>query len=476
MPLRSDSFDDDADKIAARLKELIAPPPGRGLPYWVAGAAAVSALLLGLAAGRSFLAGPSSWPELQAALKDAKAEAADALKTKNEAGDKYRAAAAELTRLQAAKDAADDARKQAEANYGAVLRERDRALAAKEAAEASAKTLAAQLKEAQAGFDKDEARIVNLTVQLKSLEKQLAEAAAALRTAERDAANAKAELVKLRAAQPDERPAPPPAERAPKPLTVAEAAAFARNPGQSFKECVNCPEMVVIPEGSFTMGSSTSEEGRSNDEGPQHEVRIAKPFAVGKFDVTFDEWGTCVSGGGCTGNRSPSDAGWGRGLRPVINVSWDDAQQYVTWLNGKVRGQPYRLLTEAEWEYAARAGTQTRYYWGDQIGKNRANCDGCGSQWDNKQTAPVGSFAPNAFGLHDMAGNVWQWTEDCWNENYHNAPADGSVRATGDCSRRVLRGGSWDDDPQNLRSADRNWNPADFRISDSGFRLARTLN
>ena len=140
----------------------------------------------------------------------------------------------------------------------------------------------------------------------------------------------------------------------------------------------------------------------------------------------------------------------------MINVSWDDTQQYVAWLS-RMTGQPYRLLTEAEWEYAARAGTTTAYYWGDEIGKGNANCDGCGSQWDFKQTAPIGSFAPNAFGLYDMAGNVNQWVQDCYHDDYNGAPIDGSAWTSEDCSRRVVRGGSWYYSPLSLRSAIRNW-------------------
>jgi formylglycine-generating enzyme required for sulfatase activity len=187
----------------------------------------------------------------------------------------------------------------------------------------------------------------------------------------------------------------------------------------SFRECgKDCPEMIVIPAGSFTMGSPTTEPGRysgftigstepaghHSNEGPQHKVVIAKRFAVSKFDVTFADWDACVSVGGCP---KAGDSNFGRDTRPVINVSWDDAQFYVAWLS-KMTGKDYRLMTEAEWEYAARAGSTTAYYWGGEIGKGNANCSGCGSEWDNRQTSPVGSFKPNAFGLYDMAGNVWQ--------------------------------------------------------------------
>ena len=133
---------------------------------------------------------------------------------------------------------------------------------------------------------------------------------------------------------------------------------------------------------------------------------------------------------------------WGRGNRPAIDVSWHEAQAYVAWLSEKT-GKRCRLLSESEWEYAARAGAATRYSWGDGIGRNRANCSGCGSRWDDRQTAPVGSFAANGFGLHDMHGNVWEWVADCWNGSYAGAPSDGSARESGNCSRRVLRGGAW---------------------------------
>ena len=242
-----------------------------------------------------------------------------------------------------------------------------------------------------------------------------------------------------------------------------------RAPGTAFRDCTECPEMVVVPAGSFMMGSD-----ESSSEIPRHRVTIAKPFAVGKYEVTFAEWDACVAAGGCGGHR-PGDEGWGRGRWPVINVSWDDAKAYVRWLNRKT-GKQYRLPSEAEWEYAARAGTTTRYSWGDDIGRNRANCDGCGSRWDNEQTAPAGSFRANVFGLHDVHGNVWEWVEDCWSGNYLGAPADGSAWESGDCSRRVLRGGSWDNRPWFLRSASRSGDGAGNRNDGSGFRVARTLD
>jgi formylglycine-generating enzyme required for sulfatase activity len=245
-------------------------------------------------------------------------------------------------------------------------------------------------------------------------------------------------------------------------------------PKDMFKECANCPEMVVVPAGSFTMGSPPSEPGRSPEEGPQHMVTIARPFAVGRFGVTFDEWDACVADGGCNGYK-PSDEGWGRGRRPVINISWDDAQAYVAWLSKKT-GKSYRLLSGAEYEYAMRAGTQTVYPWGNSVGTNNANCHACGSQWDAKQTAPVGSFAANGFGLHDMPGNVREWSEDCYHDTYSGAPSDGSPWIEGgNCYHRVVRGGSFLLAPAFLRSASRYWFTSDYRLRYLGFRVARTL-
>ncbi len=243
--------------------------------------------------------------------------------------------------------------------------------------------------------------------------------------------------------------------------------------GEAFRDCPTCPEMIVVPAGRFMMGSPDSESEALADERPQHPVTIAQAFAIGRYEVTFKEWDACVADGGCRGYR-PDDKGWGRGLRPVINMSWDDAQAYVTWL-GKKTSKPYRLPSEAEWEYAARAGSTTRYWWGNDSGKNNANCDGCGSRWDGKQTAPVGSFRPNDFGLSDTAGNVWEWVEDCWNENYHGAPSDGSAWLGGNCSEHVLRGGSWSDTPRDLRSAYRLRLRTGYLYYYLGFRVARTL-
>jgi formylglycine-generating enzyme required for sulfatase activity len=254
-------------------------------------------------------------------------------------------------------------------------------------------------------------------------------------------------------------------------LTAAQERAL--RAGDSFKECRDCPEMVVAPAGRFTMGAPAGK--RLYAELPAHEVTIAKPFAIGKFKLTFDEWDACAARGGC--RADVSDSRWGRGRRPVINVSWDDAQAYVKWLSSTT-GKPYRLLSEAEYEYAGRAGSETAYPWGDDLklnGQPMANCKGCGSEWDGKQTSPVGSFSANVFGLYDMVGNASEWTEDCWNGT--DAPDDGSPSTSGDCGWRVTRSGSWLTNPDLLysyagRSAARH---ADARFWTLGFRVARTL-
>jgi formylglycine-generating enzyme required for sulfatase activity len=247
-------------------------------------------------------------------------------------------------------------------------------------------------------------------------------------------------------------------------------------PGTVFRDCATvCPEMVVIPAGSFVMGSPAGVG--DDDERPQRTVTIGRPFAVGRFEVTYDEWDACVSEGYCrpaTNNATSGpghDEGWGRGRRPVINVSWNDAEDFVNWLSGKT-GQRYRLLTESEWEYAARAGTTSRYSMGDAITADDANF----AETGQSRTMPAGSFAPNAFGLYDMHGNVGEWVQDCYDEGYFDAPINGGVSISGDCSVRVLRGGSWDASANSTRSAFRNFSSVDNRLNNSGgFRVARSL-
>jgi len=239
-----------------------------------------------------------------------------------------------------------------------------------------------------------------------------------------------------------------------------------RRPGTAFRDCPECPEMVVVPAGSFIMGDI---DGSGPPlEAPVHRVVIARPFAVGKFEVTFAEWNACVAAEGCNG-YSPDDAGWGRGRRPVINVSWDDAEAYLLWL-GQRTGRPYRLLSEAEWEYAARGRSLTRYPWGDEIDPANAKYD------STDGTVPVGSYPANAFGLHDMIGNAWEWTEDAWHDNYEGAPTDGSAWMSKAWWHRVLRGGAWYFDANHVRSASRDGEGTGSRFDLFGFRVARPLD
>ncbi|MFN7308888.1 MAG: formylglycine-generating enzyme family protein [Alphaproteobacteria bacterium] len=236
--------------------------------------------------------------------------------------------------------------------------------------------------------------------------------------------------------------------------------------GQSFRDCPDCPEMVVIPGGRFQMGSPASERGRYSNEGPQRDVIVRAPLAVGKFEVTFAEWDACVAARGCS--HRPNDQGWGRGRQPVVDVSWEDAQQYVRWLSERT-GWRYRLLTEAEWEYAARAGSTGAFMTGHVIGEAQANHGHLVNR-----PRPTGSYAPNRFGLHDMHGNVWEWVQDCLERSYANAPTDAAEPVvTQGCAWRAMRGGSWSNVAQFLRSAMRYGIAATTRRDNTGFRVAR---
>ena len=237
------------------------------------------------------------------------------------------------------------------------------------------------------------------------------------------------------------------------------------------------PSMVVIPAGEFLMGSPPSEPVREENEGPQHQVRIEQPFAIGKYEVTFEEYDAFAQ---TTQREKPNDLSWGRGRRPVISVSWEEATAYAKWLSDQT-GKPYRLPSEAEWEYAARAGTTTPFHTGKRITTDQANFNGNYTYNSSakgeyrKKTVSVGSFPANAFGLHDVHGNVWEWVQDCWHGNYQDAPADGSAWESGDCAGRLLRSGSWLNAPGWLRSATRDGFRPTHRFGDRGFRLARTL-
>ncbi|MGH6814968.1 MAG: SUMF1/EgtB/PvdO family nonheme iron enzyme [Hyphomicrobiaceae bacterium] len=249
-----------------------------------------------------------------------------------------------------------------------------------------------------------------------------------------------------------------------------------------FKDHDHSPEMVVVPAGEFLMGSPKGELGRWQAEDPEpHKVTISRPFAVSRFAITFAEWDAAVSKDKDGIKHMPGDNGWGRGLQPVINVSWDDiTKEYLPWLSRKT-GRTYRLLSEAEWEYVARAGATTPFWWGSSISTAQANYNGNftygnGSKGEYRQrTLPVGSFEPNPWGLYQVHGNVREWCEDNWHDNYQGAPEDGSVWQGGNTSLRVVRGGSWFDVPRVLRAAFRNGDLSDGRYAGVGFRVARTF-
>ncbi|WP_165498123.1 SUMF1/EgtB/PvdO family nonheme iron enzyme [Siculibacillus lacustris] len=282
---------------------------------------------------------------------------------------------------------------------------------------------------------------------------------------------------------------PPPVRRIDSDPTPVEimAAPSASEPGvvgRAFKECANCPEMVVIPAGLTMIGSPDGESGHEASEAPRTFVRIDRPLAVGRDAVTFAEWDACVADGAC-GNHLPGDMGWGRGSRPVIFVSWHDGQAYTGWLSRKT-GAVYRLLSETEWEHAARACRDAEcrdlpFGFGQTIRPDQANYDtrqsygGGNKAQAMRRTVPTRAFRPNGFGLFDIVGNVATWVADCWNPTLAGLPPNGSPRTTGDCSGRVLRGGSWNDPPIALRSAARAWDVATTRQPHIGLRVARDL-
>jgi formylglycine-generating enzyme required for sulfatase activity len=286
----------------------------------------------------------------------------------------------------------------------------------------------------------------------------------------------KSASIAARSAPPAPAPAPSPFPPAPNASSQSSPQQATLSPsreprgtykaGETFRDCADCPELVVAPAGSFEMGSSNNDR-----EQPVHRVSIAGPFAIGMREVTFDEWDLCVTENGC--KFRPADRGWGRGNRPVINVSWLDAKEFVAWLSRKT-GQTYRLPSESEWEYAARGGTDTPFWWGRAVGSRHANCRECGTG-EREQTFPAGTYKPNPFGLFDTAGNAAEWVEDCWNEDYRGAPADGSAWTSGQCQLRVLRGGSFDSESDYVRSNARFRYDNDVRYSGNGFRVVRQL-
>lgn len=268
--------------------------------------------------------------------------------------------------------------------------------------------------------------------------------------------------------------------------SLAARAQDGLKPGDEFQDCAECPVMVVVPAGRYAMPMPPIDQGRPYDEGENRLVIISEPFAVGKYEVTFEQWDACIGEGKCS---AANDEGWGRGQRPVVNVSWTEAKNYAKWLKEKT-GKPYRLPTEAEWEYAARAGAGRARFFGIkreevceyanlydrtaekalEFGMDTLPCD---DGFD--VTAPVGSFKPNAFGLHDMLGNAWEWTEDCQAVLWRNAPADSSARVRGKCSERAYRGASWLSHPPRYIQVGDRYRFLGARYNDLGFRVTRSL-
>ena len=273
-------------------------------------------------------------------------------------------------------------------------------------------------------------------------------------------------------AAPVRRPADPPATPATAPAPASEPARAAGGPsllqkaGTDIHDCPACPVLAAIAPGVFTMGSNSSDPS----EKPARRVTVETPFAIGRTEVTVGQWNACVEAGACPHNneaaRAPST--------PARDVSWDDAQLYVKWLT-KISGKPYRLPTEAEWEYAARGGTASRYWWGEEMRRGSANCKDCGEPWQADGPAPAASFAANGYGLHDMNGSVWEWVEDCWHSSYKNAPADARAWAESFCNVRVIRGGSWRDGASYMPATTRFKYDASVRHSQNGFRVARDI-
>jgi formylglycine-generating enzyme required for sulfatase activity len=380
-------------------------------------------------------------------------------------------AAAEAERLRKA----EEVRKQAEARR---LAEEKAAAEAKRLAEEKAAIEAERLRKAEEARKLAESKRLaeeKATAEAKRLaeEKAVAEAerlqkaeeegkqAEAKRLAEENSATGKPGIAL---------PGPPPPEtRSSRKEQMAYMAPLPTvdRKGQVFQDCADCPVVVRIPGGSFTMGQAKGDPSAA----PQHTVTV-RAFVIGQYPVTVGEWKACVAGGGCSFMPRMTNADY---RTPVHNVSWDDAQQYILWLS-RSTGEKYRLPTEAEWEYAARAHTSTRYWWGDTMGTMLANCSDCGGRQDARTPLPVGSFKPNPFGVHDMHGGVAQWVADCWFPNYQGAPTDAGARDQKNCQKRVLRGGSFRTDRETITASARGNYDSSVRYIAHGFRVARDLN
>ena len=359
-------------------------------------------------------------------------------------------AAAEKAAAEKAAAAAAAAAREAERKAAAAESERKEAekAAAEEAARKAAEKAAAE-EAARKAADKAAAEeVARKAAAEEAARKAAAAAAAARKAAEKAAAEAKAAESARRAAE-------------------SKAAGTKPSVVKTFKDCGACPEMIALPAGSFTMGSKSGD----GSEAPPHRVKIGYSFAISRFEITAAEWKACFTDGGC--DYLPKRKGM-TAASPVYNLSWLDARQYVKWLSKKT-GKKYRLPWEAEWEYAARAGTKTEYWWGNAVGEGNANCKNCGGDWNRKRPAVVDSYSANPFGLQGMNGSVWEWVADCWFDSYKGAPNDGSARDRKDCQSRVLRGGSWRNDASYARSAGRFTYDHDVRYVLNGFRVVRSM-
>lgn len=302
----------------------------------------------------------------------------------------------------------------------------------------------------------------------------------------RFAALARVRIARLRAGAPKAETPPAPPAKTPPPKAAPAAPAIkapaeqqpAAKPAppspaavpagiSEIRDCPTCPILVVLPKGSFTMGSNSGDFS----EKPAHPVALKEAFAIGKYEVTVEQWNTCADAGACP--RIATDANAAK-TSPARDLSWDDARQYVQWLS-KTTGKPYRLPTEAEWEYAARGGSSTRYWWGEEMRTGTADCKECGPPWRQDGPVNVGSFAANPYGLYDMNGSVWEWVSDCWHGSYKGAPGDGRSWEDPNCRVRVIRGGSWREGASYMTSSTRFRYDASVRDSQNGFRVARDI-
>ena len=401
--------------------------------------------------------------EEKAAVEEAKKQA----EVKKLAAEKAAAEAKRLAEEKATAEAerlrkAEEARKQAEARK---LAEEKAAAEAKRLAEEKAVAEAERLRKAEEARKQAEAKRLAVERAAADAERvrkgeEAGKQAEAKRLAEENSAAANPGIAL---------PVPPPETRSSRKEQMAYMAPLPTvdRKGQAFQDCANCPVVVRIPGGSFMMGQAKGDPSAA----PQHMVTV-RAFAIGQYPVTVGEWKACVAGGGCNFTPRMVNAD---DRTPVHNVSWDDAQQYILWVSQST-GEKYRLPTEAEWEYAARAHTSTRYWWGDTVGTMLANCSNCGGSQDARTPLPVGSFKPNPFGLHDIHGGVAQWVSDCWFPNYQGAPADASARDQKNCEKRVLRGGSYRTDRETITASARGNYDSSVRYIAHGFRVARDLN